>query len=353
MTRRTPLACAVALALVPMARAADKPPAPTKPAAVAVVGGETIDASEIDAAGGARLFTLHSQEYDLRKQLLDGIIAQRLLEKEAKARGVTPEELFKLEVESKVPEVSEAEAKVFYDQNKSRMQGGVSEADALKQIAMMQRNERLAARRTEFVNGLRKAAGVKVMLEPPRVKVEPAGGPTKGPASAPVTIIEYADYQCPFCSRALPTLKQVEERYQGKVRFVFRDFPLTPLHPLAGKAAEAGLCADDQGKFWPMHDRIFSDASKLGVDDLKKHAADLGLDTASFATCLDSGKHTATWQKSLQEGQGYGLSGTPSFFINGRLVVGARPFDTFAQVIDDELDRAASAGAQPATASSK
>ena len=353
MTRRTMLACALALAVAPVAPAAEKPPAPARPGVVALLGAESIDASEVDAAGGARLFTLHTQEYDLRKQILDGIIAKRLLEKEAKVRGITADELVKLEVDSKVPEVSEAEAKVFYDQNKARMNPETSEADALKQIMVMQRNERRGARRTEFVGGLRKVAGVKILIDPPRVKITTAGGPVKGPESAPVTIVEYADYQCPFCVRALPTVKQIEERYAGRVRHIFRDFPLTPIHPNAAKAAEAGQCANDQGKFWPMHARLFADPTKLGVDDLKKHASELGLDAAVFAACLDSGKHTATWQKSLEEGQGYGLTGTPSFFINGRLVVGARPFEAFAQVIDDELDRAASAGAQSAAAPKK
>jgi protein-disulfide isomerase len=354
MTRRTMLACALALAVAPVAPAAEKPPAPPRPGVVALLGAESIDASEVDAAGGARLFTLHTQEYDLRKQILDGIIAKRLLEKEAKARGITADELTKLEVDNKVPEVSEAEAKVVYDQNNLRAKNpDLAEADALKQIVIMQRNERRGARRAEFVAGLRKAAGVKVLLDPPRVKVTTAGGPAKGPESAPVTIVEYADYQCPYCGRALPTVKQIDERYAGKIRHIYRDFPLTSIHPNAGKAAEAGQCANDQGKFWPMRDRLFADPSKLGVDDLKKHASELGLDTAVFAACLDSGKHIATWQKSLEEGQGYGLNSTPSFFVNGRLIVGARPFESFAQVIDDELDRAASTGAQSAAAPKK
>lgn len=354
MTRRTMLACALALALAPVARAAEKPPAaPARPGVVAWLGTESIDASEVDAAGGSRLFTLHTQEYQLRKQVLDEIIAKRLLEKEAKVRGISVEDLLKAEVEAKVTEVTEAETKAFYEQNKGRMRPGTTEAEALKQIANMRRNERSGARRAEFVGGLRKAAGVKVMIEPPRFNVDPSGGVVKGDTSAPVTIVEYADYQCPFCGRALPALKQIEERYPGKVRLVFRDFPLTQIHPNAGKAAEAGLCANDQGKFWPMHDRLFVDPNKLGVEDLKTHASELGLDAAAFAACLDSGKHTAVWQRSLEEGQRYGLTGTPSFFINGRLLVGALPFESFALVIDDELDRAASKGAQSAAAPTK
>jgi protein-disulfide isomerase len=315
------------------------------------VGDVTIDASELEAAGGARLFTIYTQEYQLRKQLLDELITKRLLEKEAKTRGISLDELNRVEVEGKAAPVTEAEAKAFYDQNKSRF-GQTAEADALKQIETGLRGQRISARRTEYVASLRKAATVKVMLEPPRAKIDPVGGPTKGPEAAPITIIEYADYQCPYCTRANAALKQVEERYAGKVRIVFRDFPLTQIHPNAAKAAEAGACANEQGKFWPMHDKLFANQTKLGVPDLKQHATELSLDAEAFGTCLDSGKHAADVKKSLEEGQRLGLSGTPSFFINGRLLVGAQPFEGFAQVIDEELEGTASA-TEPAAARKK
>jgi protein-disulfide isomerase len=323
------------------ARPADKPAPARAPAVIATLGGEPIDAAELESMGGAKLFSIRTQEYQLRKQLLDEIITKRLLEREAKARNVPLADLVRVEVDEKVPPVPEAEQRAFYEQNKARF-GKTVEADALLQIAAALRQQKLAARRAEYVAGLRKTAAVKVMLEPPRLKVEKDGGQARGPATAPITIVEYADYQCPYCTRAAAAVKQVEERYAGKVRFVFRDFPLTQIHPNAGKAAEAASCASDQGKFWPMHDRLFANQSKLAVDELKKHAVELGLDAAAFDTCLDSGKHAEAWKKSLAEGQSYGLTGTPSFFINGRLLVGAQPVESFAQVIDDELERAAS-----------
>ena len=321
MTRRTALAGCLALFLAPAARAADKPSAPARTGTVASVGGEAIDASELEAAGGARLFSLYTQEYQLRKQLLDDLINKRLLD-------------------GKAPAVTEAEQKAYYEQNKARF-GPMAEADALKQAESLLRQQKITARRVEFVMALRKAANIKVMLEPPRIKVDATGGPAKGPEGAPITIVEYADFQCPYCGRAMAALKQVEERYQGKIRLVFRDFPLTQIHPNAAKAAEAADCANDQGKFWPMHDRLFANQTKLAVADLKQHASDIGLDKAAFETCLDSGKHAADWKKTVEEGQKYGLSGTPSFFINGRLIVGAQPYESFAVVIDEELDRAA------------
>jgi len=353
MTPRIAFACALSFALAASASPAEKAAAtPSRPSVVASVEGVTIDASELEAAGGARLFTLYTQEYQLRKQLLDDIINKKLFEKEAKARGISVDELTRIEVDGKAAPVTQAEAKAFYDENKGRF-GQTPEAEALPRIEAGLRQQRIAARRTEYVATLRKAASVKVMLEPPRVKLESVAGPAKGPESAPITIVEYADFQCPYCTRALDSLKQVEEKYAGKVRIVFRDFPLSQIHPFAAKAAEAGACANDQGKFWPMHDKLFANQTKLALTDLKQHATDLGLDAEAFGTCLDSGKHTAEIKKSVEEGQRYGLSGTPSFFINGRLIVGAQPYEGFAQVIDEELERTASAPTQAAAATRK
>src|SRR6266571_2202063 len=253
MTPRIAFACALSFALAASASPAEKAAAtPSRPSVVASVEGVTIDASELEAAGGARLFTLYTQEYQLRKQLLDDIINKKLFEKEAKARGISVDELSRIEVDGKAAPVTEAEA--------------------LPRIEAGLRQQRIATRRTEYVATLRKAASVKVMLEPPRVKLESVAGPAKGPESAPITIVEYADFQCPYCTRALDSLKQVEEKYAGKVRIVFRDFPLSQIHPFAAKAAEAGACANDQGKFWPMHDKLFANQTKLALTDLKQHA---------------------------------------------------------------------------------
>jgi protein-disulfide isomerase len=152
-------------------------------------------------------------------------------------------------------------------------------------------------------------------------------------------MVEFSDFQCPYCGRVTPTLKQLEDRFGDKLRVVFRDYPL-PIHPQAPKAAEAAGCAAEQGKFWEMHDRLFANQSKLQVDDLKQHALDLGLNPEQFNQCLDSGKREAAWKKDIEEGTRYGVSGTPAFFINGRLMSGAQPYDNFARIIEDELVRA-------------
>jgi protein-disulfide isomerase len=177
---------------------------------------------------------------------------------------------------------------------------------------------------------------VTIMLEPPRLKVADAGRPSRGPARAPVEIIEFSDFQCPFCLRAHPTVAQVLNAYGDRVRFVYRNYPL-PNHPNAWPAAEAAACAGEQGKFWEYHDRLFDNQSKLGEADLKQHAAALALDTAKFDACVDAHKYKKDIDADVAAGEEAGVSGTPAFFINGRELSGAQPFEAFKRVIDEEL----------------
>jgi protein-disulfide isomerase len=171
------------------------------------------------------------------------------------------------------------------------------------------------------------------------VDVSEADNPSIGDANAPVTIIEFSDFECPFCGRYVTqTYPQIKKDYvdTGKVRIVFRDYPL-PFHSNAQKAHEAAECADDQGKFWDMHSKLFSNQQALSVADLKKYAGELALDQTEFDECLDSGKHAAEVQQDLADGSAAGVSGTPSFFVNGLLLVGAQPYSEFKKLIDAEL----------------
>jgi protein-disulfide isomerase len=163
------------------------------------------------------------------------------------------------------------------------------------------------------------------------------GFPAKGPAEAAVTIVEFSDFQCPYCSRVLPTLDRIQQSYGDKVRLVFRQFPLRSIHPQAQKAAEASLCAHDQQKFWEMHDAMFGDAKQLGIDQLKAKAASLGLDTEAFNECLDSSRHAEQVQGDVVAGSQAGVTGTPAMFVNGRFLSGAQPYEAIAKLIDEEL----------------
>jgi protein-disulfide isomerase len=347
--------CVTVLSAAPAARAGGAPPksafaTPAVPApapspaagVVALIGTEPMTTADLEAAAGPRLFAVRTQQYQAERQILDEEIGHRLLAREAAARKLTVEELLKQEVDAKVAPVTPAEQKAFYDENKARM-GTISEADAMVRIENGMRQQRMRDRQAEFVNSLRAKAGVRVLLEAPRLQVNTsADDPARGPADAPITIVEFSDFQCPYCSRATATLKKLDETYPGKIRLVYRDFPLVQIHPRAARAAEAAGCANEQGKFWAMHDALFSHQDKLEDADLKQTAADLGLDAAKFGACLDAGQHRADWQKDEAEGELYGVASTPAFFINGRLLVGAQPYESFARVIDEELERSAS-----------
>jgi protein-disulfide isomerase len=181
----------------------------------------------------------------------------------------------------------------------------------------------------------------------------PDDAPRWGPEDAPVTIVEFSDFQCPYCARFVSqTYPQIKQNYEGKIRFVFLNFPLpATMHPNAQKAAEASECADDQGKFWEYHDLLFANQSALDAASLKSYAAQLGLDTATFNQCLDGGEKTAEVQKDSQDARSYGVGGTPAFFINGRLVSGAQPFSVFQQAIDAALKGGESGSAIPTVTS--
>lgn len=162
--------------------------------------------------------------------------------------------------------------------------------------------------------------------------------PSRGPLDTSVTIQEFSDFQCPFCKTFVDqTLPLVLSTYGDRVRLVYRDFPISSLHPQAAKAAEAAQCAFEQGRFWEYHDRLFQNQGALDVPNLKMHAAAIGLDATRFIECLDSGKNADRVQADFDEGRKAGVTGTPTFFINGRKLVGAQSFATFQKLVDEEL----------------
>jgi protein-disulfide isomerase len=332
--RKTLHVLAILVAASAGAADTDGPPAD----AVATIGGKPITAVEFDQVLGDRLLAMRTEEFNAKVRILHDMIGERLLAQEAAARGTTVEALLRAEVQGKVTPVTEAEVNAAYESVKER-QKNAPEAEVKKRIEENLRRQREQARRGQFLRELRDKASVRILIEPPRASVADKGdAPSKGPSTAPVTVVEFSDFQCPYCGRVLPTLKRVQETYGDRVRLVFRNYPLS-IHPFAPKAAEAAACAQEQGKFWEMHDRLFGDQQKLQVADLKASAAAIGLDTGAFDQCLDSGKHEPTWKEDLAEGERYGVSGTPAVFVNGRLIGGAQPYESFAQVIDDELER--------------
>lgn len=312
----------------------------------AVVAGTPITTKQLDGKLGPRLIQIRSAEYRLRKGALDEIITTTLLEKEAAARGVSVAVLTAAEIDAKAKPVTEEEARAVLESARDRM-GQMSEGEAIQSITAGMQRQRAAQRRAELAAELREKYGVELLIEPPRFKFATPAGPAIGPADAAVTVVEFSDFQCPYCARSAQTVKQLVDKYRGRIRLVFQDFPL-PIHKDAPKAAEAAACANDQGKFWPMHDKLFQVQKNLSVAEMKQYAAELGLDAPAFNACLDAGRHANEWKRSKTVGEGYGITGTPAFFINGIPVFGAAPLQEFTEVIDAELARTAPRAAKAA-----
>jgi protein-disulfide isomerase len=321
-------------------------PATTAPAGnpvVARIDGQEIRAGEVDdlVRGGLIRAEVqyHESRYELRKQALDEIINERLVQRKAKAEGLDADKLLERDVHSKVPAATDTELRTIYDQAK---QGGeeLPPFDAIKpEVARYVRQQRLREALDGYHEKLRAEAKIETSLPPPqfpRIAVE-AVGPTMGGADAPVTIVAFSDYECPFCKRAEPAVKSVVEAYGGKVRLVYKEYPL-PNHRFAQKASEAALCAHDQGKYWEMQDKLFANQEALGVPSLKGYAKQVGLDTARFDRCLDGGDKAEAVAASMRAGDDAGVAGTPAFFVNGRPLYGAASFEKFKEVIDAELE---------------
>jgi protein-disulfide isomerase len=305
-------------------------------AVVAEIDGHAILAADLDRRAESRLGRLRQEEYEIRKQALDELIWERLLEKEAARRGVTTEALLAREVDGKAKGPSDSQIDTIYEQNKGRF-AGQSREDAVARIRMVLTQRAREARRAAYDEELRRQAKVAVRLAVPRAAVDiPAGAPSTGPDSAPVTIVEFTDYQCPYCHRAQAVVDELLDRYRGKVRLVHRDFPLEG-HPGAFPAARAARCAGEQGRFWPYHRSLMTVTGPLDDADLEKRAAAADLDASKFAACVASPRNDDAIRASLAEGEALGVTGTPAYFINGRMLSGARPIEDFAEVIDAEL----------------
>ena len=276
--------------------------------------------------------------YDQRRGLLDEMISRRLLEEEAKTKGKTVEQWYQTEYVTSVPEPSDAEAKAFYEEHKAQVPQGQTFDDLKDRIKQAVRQQKLREGMGKVLDDLKSRHHVQVSLQAPdlpRIDVE-AKGPSRGPTNAPVTIVEFSDFQCPYCGREYPVIERLMKEYDGKLRLVFRHYPLD-FHPFAQKAAEAGACAQDQGKFWELHDKMFSNQGKLAVADLKGYAKTLGMDATKFDKCLDSGEKKALVDDDLKAGSAAGVNGTPAFFINGIFINGAQPYEHMKQAVDREL----------------
>jgi len=308
---------------------------------LAEVDGTSITRAEVDRAAGKPLSNAREQLYKLERQKLDEYIGAILLTREAKSQSISVSTLLEREVDGKIAALTEDEIRSFYEKNKARLPVDFDKVH--DQIRGYLREQKIENQKAAYVKELRSKAKITTYLKaPPVFRAELAlnGAPIRGAENAPVTIVKFEDFQCPFCKTAQPTFKDLLKKYEGKVRVVHKDLPLEAIHPLARQAAEAARCAGEQGKFWEYHDQLYSISPKLSIEDLKSSAKQVGLNSAAFDQCLPSGKYRAAVQKDLNDGAQLGLTGTPAFFINGREITGAQPMEAFAAIIDEELAQA-------------
>lgn len=308
--------------------------------AVAEVGGEVITAQELEKALGAELASLQEQIHRMKKEKLEALIEEKLLAQEAAKRGLGVEALLEAEVNAKVEAVTDPEVETLVQANKDRFKG--TEETLRERVRDFLKQRKLEARRRDYLESLRAAAEVAIHLPPPeiyRAEVDVAGAPARGAENAPVTLVKFEDFHCPYCDRVQATLAQLQSRYGDKLKIVHRDFPIDTLHPLARKAHEATRCAGAQGQFWAYHDLLYADKPATTVEELIADAENLGLDVKAFEECLNSGTYAAGVEEDIKQGTRLGLTGTPSFFVNGRLLSGALPLQEFVEVIEEELAR--------------
>jgi len=315
---------------------------------VATVNGENVTEQQMMQTASADMAKLNANRpqpqaaYDRARleilwKALNSIIDDKLIEAEATKDHMTKAELLQAEVESNVETPSPEEVDRFYEANKGDIPG--QKGQVLPQVRQYMIDSSRKRYRDMLMNNLRRNFKVTTFLDPLRADIATEGYPSRGPARAPVTIVEFADFECPFCGGLYPTLQLVEKNYADKVRLVYRQFPLTTIHPFAQKAAEASMCANEQKHFWEFYESMFGDQAHLDIPSLKKRAQTMGLNTAMFNSCLDSGKQAAAIQKDKDDARKAGVSSTPTLFVNGRMLSGNRPYAEIREVVEDELKR--------------
>lgn len=316
------------------------------PEVLATIGDEKITLADIRERTGSELDLIETQYQRARHRTietaLNTILRERVLEAEARRQNKSVQDLVAAEAGPGL-DPADVEISAWYQENQARIGNRPMDATLRQQIADFLRDERLKAASDRLEQRLNRERQVTVNYQPFRMEFDHAGAATKGNPNAKVTLVEFSDFQCPFCERFVQTLKQVERTFGDSVYIVYRHFPLTNIHPFAYKAAEASMCANEQGRFWQMHDLLFAEQQRMSVADLKEKGRRVGLDANRFNTCLDSGKYAELVQKDMQEGTRAGVNGTPALFVNGQPVEGgAVAFETLAAVIRRELDKTSS-----------
>jgi protein-disulfide isomerase len=322
------VAVGMGLSAVAIQAGAAEPPS----AVVAEINGQKLTRADLEQRQAAKLLQARYQHYLAEREALDELVNERLVEMQARSEQLSVEQLLQREVTSKVKEPTDDQLEVFYE----GLRVDRPFAEVREQIVATIRQNRLAKARTAYLQALRSQASVMIALAPPEAELALDDAPRRGALEAPVVVVEFADYECPHCQRIHPDVKRLEREFGERLAFAFKDFPL-PMHPRAAKAAEAARCAGAQGRFWDFQDVLFDGNHKFEPAQLKDYARGLKLDVTRFDRCLDAGEQAAAVQKDLAQAQRLGLTGTPSFFINGHFVSGAVKYDTLREIVEQQL----------------
>jgi protein-disulfide isomerase len=317
------------------------------PAPIAEVGGIKISESEMKLDIGSEVYEAEANLYQLKKNWIDQKARTILFEDAAKKAGLSLEDWQHKEIEEKVEQPSEENVRemaqrIIRQQNPGAQPDAAKLAQAEPQAREVLTRQMTAQRANAVYQELLKKQPLKILLkkpELPKVNVTfSLQDPSSGSEKAPVTIVAFSDFQCSYCRRGHETMKEILDAYPGKIRLVQREFPLS-FHKRARAAAEAALCAKDQGQFWTYADKLFANQQKLEDADLQKYAAELKLNAGEFGQCVSAHKYGEQIDRDMVAGEGFGVHGTPAYFVNGRFLSGAQPFESFKEVIDEELAR--------------
>lgn len=311
--------------------------------ALAKVGDDVITEEDLGVVVGSRVLELEKEVYRVKREQLDQMLAERLFRKEAASEGISLDDYVSKKLAGMPVQVTEEEIEGYYQENLPRWKDWKGTQEELRgRIRSFLEQQRKYEELMKFAKSLEPAHGVVIYLKEPTMKVSRVnidGNHSLGPPDAPVTVVEFSDYQCPACRSGHAVVLKVREAYQGKIRWVFKDFPLR-MHKEAAFAAEAARCAGEQGKFWEYQDLLYGSREVFSKERLEQFAAGLGLNSASFGECLESGRQKANVEKDIAEARRIGVDRTPSFIINGRLATGVPALEEFKKMIQEELSRA-------------
>lgn len=320
----------------PEVKSASAPLPSSQSQVAAKVGDKTITMAELDEAAKKDLAPLAAQIYQAKKNRLDQMIQEALYALEAKAQNKSVDQL-KTEARKVETTVSDDAIEVYFDSNQQKYQGKTLDQvkEEIRQQLVRQRTDKAG---NNFLSELKKKYATQIFLEEPKVTIKTEGAPSRGPKDAKVTIVEFSEFQCPFCKKFKPTVDQLVKEYPNDVRHVYYHNPLA-FHDKAKPSSKASICADKQGKFWEYRDAAFEGAPNLDDASLKNYAQKVGLDMALYEACI---KDPAT-DKKLEEDVAYaasvGARGTPTSFINGVLFSGARPYEELKKIVDQKLGK--------------